>query len=102
VNGGRTVPAQRRLVDGRRIALVALERVGREVVGLPAHQAVPHHLGQHGRRRDGRTLGVTVHDGPDRAGEVVLVVAQQVDRTVHQDRLWWLVQPGDGAARRHP
>jgi len=89
-------------VDGRGIALVALERIDREVLGLQAHQAVPHHLGQHRRRCDGRTLGVAVDDRPDHAVEAVLVVAQQVDRTVHQDRLWWLVQPSDGAARRHP
>ena len=63
----RPVPAQRGLVDGRGVALVPLEAVGREVLRLLAHEPVPHDLGQHRGRGDRRALGVAVDDGPHQA-----------------------------------
>src|SRR3984957_1585856 len=96
------VAAERGLVHGRGVALVALEGVGREVVGLLAHEPVPHHLGQDRGGGHRRALGVTGADGTHGTLEAVVGVAQEVDRPVDQDGLGALGQAGQGAPGRHP
>ena len=57
------------------------------MVRLLAHDPVPHDLGQHRGGRHRGALGVAVDDGPHRAVEGILGMAQQVDRAVDEEGL---------------
>ena len=69
VDGRQPVAAQRDLVQGRGVALVALEVVGGEVLGLGAHDPVAHHLGQHGGGGHRRAAPVAAHHRHHRGGD---------------------------------
>ena len=62
VDRGRAHPLQRRLVPGARVALVELEVVAREVLGLGPHDPVAGDLGQDRRGRDRQAGGVALDD----------------------------------------
>ncbi len=72
------------------------------MVGLLAHEPVPHDLGQDRGGGHRRALGVAVDDRAHRTLEAVLRMAQEIDRSIDQDGLGGLGEPGQGAAGRHP
>jgi hypothetical protein len=75
-------------MDQRRVALVALEGVGGEMVGFVPHDAIPYDLRQNRGCRDGDASGVAIHDWPHHALiglGLELALSQQVDRPVDQE-----------------
>ena len=75
-------------MDERGVALVALEGVRGEMVGLVPHDAVPDDLGQHGGGGHGHAAGVAVDDRPHHALVGLgfqLALSQQVHGPVDQE-----------------
>ena len=86
------IPRRRDLVPGAGIALVELEVVAREVLGLDSHDPIAGHLGQDRGGGDGQAGGVALDD----AGGVA--TAHEVPRAVDEHVVRLEVQPGDGSA----